>query len=244
MIKGLIRRVTVYPNRPSFLISHTELLSPRVVAPSRRESTSHQAVDPEPLYCASERAYFATLFRCRWREIRRSEDPDIWESVRFTFDIVSTSQVRRADYCRHLRALRRHDRVRPVALPQPNSVMSLAEDSAANWPEWWDKNSYGYTAHLTRRHWASRFFAALCQPLRNRCPHRQRRRPSTWPRFHAVQRCYCWAMAANMSCCGVPTGISNSSCMALTFCCPFDFIRRNLAHCAVGTSAVGTRMFQ
>lgn len=36
--------------------------------------------------------------------------------------------------------------------------MSLAEASAANWPEWWDKNSYGYTAHLTRRDWASRFF--------------------------------------------------------------------------------------
>ncbi|TIX81761.1 MAG: hypothetical protein E5V21_09930 [Mesorhizobium sp.] len=49
--------------------------------------------------------------------------------------------------------------------------MSLAEGSAANSPEWWDKNSYGYTAHLTRRDWAWEFLLLLgdgCQHLLSR----------------------------------------------------------------------------
>ncbi|EHK54580.1 transcriptional regulator domain-containing protein [Allomesorhizobium alhagi] len=35
--------------------------------------------------------------------------------------------------------------------------MSMTEGSAADWPDWWDKNSYDYTAHLTRRGWAWEF---------------------------------------------------------------------------------------
>ncbi|GLS33062.1 hypothetical protein SAMN04488498_14011 [Mesorhizobium albiziae] len=35
--------------------------------------------------------------------------------------------------------------------------MSLAEGSAADWPDWWEKSSYAYTAHLTRRDWAWEF---------------------------------------------------------------------------------------
>lgn len=38
--------------------------------------------------------------------------------------------------------------------------MNLAEGAAADWPDWWDKNSYGYTAHLTRRGWAWEFVPA------------------------------------------------------------------------------------
>ncbi|WP_394890001.1 transcriptional regulator domain-containing protein [Mesorhizobium sp. AaZ16] len=36
-------------------------------------------------------------------------------------------------------------------------VMSVVECSAADWPDWWDTSSYGYTAHLTRRDWAWEF---------------------------------------------------------------------------------------
>ncbi|WP_292675167.1 DUF6499 domain-containing protein [Mesorhizobium sp.] len=35
--------------------------------------------------------------------------------------------------------------------------MSPAEGTATDWPEWWDKSSYAYTAHLTRRGWAWEF---------------------------------------------------------------------------------------
>ncbi|WP_353682934.1 DUF6499 domain-containing protein [Mesorhizobium sp.] len=35
--------------------------------------------------------------------------------------------------------------------------MIPTKGTAADWPDWRDKNSYDYTAHLTRRGWAWEF---------------------------------------------------------------------------------------
>lgn len=91
--------------------------------------------------------FFATTFPVLLEGKTAPEQPSVWESSRFALDVPPSAEGRWRNCCRHLRALRRHDRVRPVALSQPNCHRHRSAHEAHPSPCWLAACADRRTAH-------------------------------------------------------------------------------------------------